>query len=513
MSELNNNVPMRITQLEEATAYEEGMFYAIAKAGGRTKKIAQDVPNKAFDRIVEEWDSLDLFLYKKNTYINNSGVETALSGYDLYKIPVKSGDFFGFKQTSGTENFYGALNNQYVLKLLNNGSYENVTANGTGSHTYYYFYDTAITNKQFEIFVSGNITAVLISVKQGNENLIKFFKNSANQKLIDKNKVDIKNTVVTLNENNSFKSNFYRNTSGIQVLLTTGYFVLTYEVKEGDKYKINAKATGISYWGWFTAKDDITSSEIPTSEYTIPEDGFINAFFREGENIRVEIYPKDSIQIDFVNIKNVPTSDNPYIGLSAVSFGTSLTYRAQTTGGYLQFLPDLSGMTFDNQGVGSSYIYGASGSLNMLEKVKAYTSYSNKNVVTLEGFVNDWYEEHTLGSYTDTEENSVCGCVRSALNYIRAQNSSATVFLILDHYGKTGSADCSSTAVRGGKTQFEYYEEIAKVAHSLSVRVIKLYEDSEMSEANYNSKQALINKLMKEDDISTKFACNQAIGQ
>lgn len=39
MSESNNNTPMRITQLDEATEYPEGAFYPIAKAGWGTKKI------------------------------------------------------------------------------------------------------------------------------------------------------------------------------------------------------------------------------------------------------------------------------------------------------------------------------------------------------------------------------------------------------------------------------------------------------------------------------------------
>lgn len=42
MSESNNNTPMRITQLQEATAYEDGMYYAVAKAGSGTKKINAD---------------------------------------------------------------------------------------------------------------------------------------------------------------------------------------------------------------------------------------------------------------------------------------------------------------------------------------------------------------------------------------------------------------------------------------------------------------------------------------
>lgn len=45
MSESNNNIPMRITQLQEATAYEDGMYYAVAKAGSGTKKINANIIN------------------------------------------------------------------------------------------------------------------------------------------------------------------------------------------------------------------------------------------------------------------------------------------------------------------------------------------------------------------------------------------------------------------------------------------------------------------------------------
>ena len=39
MSESNNNIPMRITQLEEATSYPEDSYIPMAKAGYGTKKI------------------------------------------------------------------------------------------------------------------------------------------------------------------------------------------------------------------------------------------------------------------------------------------------------------------------------------------------------------------------------------------------------------------------------------------------------------------------------------------
>ena len=189
------------------------------------------------------------------------------------------------------------------------------------------------------------------------------------------------------------------------------------------------------------------------------------------------------IKSEYLPNMNESEDTNPYKDLQGVAFGTSLTYKAQTTGGYLQYLPTLSGITFDNQGVGSSAILNPSGSLNMLEKIKGYASYASKDIVTIEGFVNDWYGQKPLGTYTDTSEDTVCGCLRSAINYVFSQNANVTLFIILDHYGRNyGGANESSTAVRNGKTQYEYYEEMAKVCESLGVKVIKLYAISEMSE-------------------------------
>lgn len=171
--------------------------------------------------------------------------------------------------------------------------------------------------------------------------------------------------------------------------------------------------------------------------------------------------------------------ETQYDGMEGVAFGTSLTYRAITHDGYLQYLPDLSGITFDNQGIGSSEIKGG-----MLTAIKGYSSYANKKVALLEGFVNDWYQGNALGTWKDTGETTVCGCVRSALNYMLSQNANMTVFLILDPYGKNyNSIDCSSTAQNTNNlTQYEFYEEIAKVAESLGIPVIKEYAESQISE-------------------------------
>ena len=187
---------------------------------------------------------------------------------------------------------------------------------------------------------------------------------------------------------------------------------------------------------------------------------------------------------------------NPWDGLGGVCFGTSLAYRSQTTGGFLNFLPALSGVSFDNQGIGSGVILGSSQEPNydILAKVKAYTGYTGKRVCLLEGFINDWYQGKTLGTWQDTAETTVCGCVRSAINYILSQNADITVFLVLDHYGQSyGGADCSSTAENSNDiTQYEYWNEIAKVAESLGIPVIPLYKISGISE---NTPQYLIDNI------------------
>ena len=186
-------------------------------------------------------------------------------------------------------------------------------------------------------------------------------------------------------------------------------------------------------------------------------------------------FAKLNTRIDYI-------SNDKWYGKTGVAFGTSLTYRALTTGGYLQYLPNLSGITFDNQGIGSAVILANGTQPEMLPTITGYASYASKDVCILEGFVNDWYYNGaSLGTWQDPDSAlTVCGCVRKAIKHILTQNANITIFLVLDPYGKGITA---STAVNSaGDTQFEFYEEIAKVAESLGVIVIKEYAISGVSE-------------------------------
>ena len=342
-------------------------------------------------------------------------------------------------------------------------------------------------NKEAIILTPQNSTYVTFTTKRANASGVKVEIDAPYPMINAKDKVDLANTVHIITEEDAIRTQFYISYSNNKFAVVGDVVKsLFIHVKKDDVVEFTEKRSTLvmraifrPYGGEAVMVGNTVSTKFV---YTVPSDGVMNIFYLANEIGDAVCNPKNQIKID---VKNIVGLDNgtQFNGLDGVAFGTSLTYNASVTHGYLTRLSLLSGITFDNQGVGSSTILGDGGSLDMLAKIKAYSSYSGKRVCILEGFVNDWYQEKTLGSCYDSAETTVCGCVRSALNYMLTQNPNMTVFLILDHYGRQfNTLDCSSTAVKGGKTQYEYYEEIAKVAESLGIPVIKEYALSGISE-------------------------------
>lgn len=171
----------------------------------------------------------------------------------------------------------------------------------------------------------------------------------------------------------------------------------------------------------------------------------------------------------------------PFKGLKGVAFGTSLTYRAQTTGGYLNYLPTMLQMDIDNQGVGSSFWNNyTDDQYDVLWNVQNYASFADKDVCIIEGCVNDWGGNRNLGTYKDTGTTSTCGCLYNMFTHIYTQNPKIQIFVVLDHYGK-GDHTPEHTN-QAGLTQYDFYEECAKVCNFYGIPVIKLYEYSSMGQ-------------------------------
>lgn len=235
------------------------------------------------------------------------------------------------------------------------------------------------------------------------------------------------------------------------------------------------------YCGFSDANDEYISKNayvVGSQKLEIPSNAkyIYMSFFGSSYNSDYVVKPNKVI---FTNDLKELGVENPFIGKQGVAFGTSLTYRAISDYGYLDFLPGLSGATIDNQGISSAMI-----GTNILPAVKAYTGYASKDFVIVEGFVNDWAHNVGIGDWNDSTEQTVCGCVRSIINYILSQNNKLTIFFVLDHYGKLyAGMDCSSTAQNTNNlTQYEYYEKIAKTCESLGIPVIKQYAESQICE-------------------------------
>lgn len=259
----------------------------------------------------------------------------------------------------------------------------------------------------------------------------------------------------------------YISADGFASAPATGSF--TIEIKDMYVYDVtDASADMIAY----IKTQQASSYQDGTVTYSIGSSGYApdTTLTEEGKAADAKAVG-DAIK----NATKAPLDDN----LLGVAFGTSLTSRSVSSDGYLDYLPDLIGIDFDNQGIGSAQIKSS-----ILNAIKAYTGYANKKVCIIEGFVNDWKFDSVLGTWKDDTENSACGCLRSAINYILSQNANITMFIVFDHYGRNYSSDDrSSTAENTANlTQYEYYEELAKVAESLGIPVIKQYAGSQISE-------------------------------
>lgn len=424
---------------------------------------------------------LTRYSYKANTYINNSGVETPLAGYDTYIIPCSSGDIIRLSWDTESYPWGSSFSSNLAIKIaLSDSTYIGVTSAFASNGGLW------VANKEAIIIAPSNAVCVTCTVLSGNQSTVNIEINTPSSTPIQGEYLKIYNSVYTINADNAITTQFYWATTGKVSVLGNSVKAFILHVKQGDILTFAGIPSGVSMRATFRASNETVTAvgTIIASPfvYTVPSDGILSVLCsasNEGDTVRS---PKNQIKIDAKNVVGL-SDGTQFNGFDGVAFGTSLTYNSLTGNGYLTQLGILSGISFDNQGVGSSTILGNGGSLDMLAKIKAYTNFASKRICILEGFVNDWYGQNPLGTWKDAEETTVCGCVRSALTYMLTQNANMTVFLILDHYGKQyNTLDCSSTVKKNNLTQYEYYSEIAKVAESLGIPVIREFELSGISE-------------------------------
>lgn len=183
---------------------------------------------------------------------------------------------------------------------------------------------------------------------------------------------------------------------------------------------------------------------------------------------------------------------NRWSGKRWYAFGTSITSTNNTlgenntpTGKYPPYLCQMSGLLLYDHGIaggtiGSGGIHG--GTSNILNKITT-TDLSGADLITIEGFVNDFACAVSIGELGDTENTTLYGAVYQAVSYC-LQHSDATVVLITESTGRSYNNADYRTARKNtlNLTQNDYNEVIRQVGKYLGVPVIDAGAKSQINE-------------------------------
>lgn len=135
-------------------------------------------------------------------------------------------------------------------------------------------------------------------------------------------------------------------------------------------------------------------------------------------------------------VEVIDTMRNQWKNKKWLAFGTSITdlrfinkETDEIVGKYVPYLADLSGLIVTERGKAGGALVG-----NILTEI-LNTDVSDYDIVTIEGFVNDFAVGSPIGDISDTGNTTFYGCLYQAVNYIQS-HSHALVALIGDSTGR-----------------------------------------------------------------------------
>lgn len=252
MSETNNNTPMRITQLEEATAYENGMYYPVAKAGSGTKKIDVNATPPSVKNINGSYiktNEIDYSLltitsgkkisgYDTTTYdpiiVDGGGSVVAqfdvadLIKYGDIKIPrpTISTQWIIASKTNSANNYTKSATNQSVLVDLSNSNYGIIHTNklydqnfikvaiafdsivnityGGGFDSFFKLLDTVLKNENASLSVRNLYYSDTVNIDRSQSNTTIPFYIYNGEKIAFKNNTSGSIALTAIDENNDY---------------------------------------------------------------------------------------------------------------------------------------------------------------------------------------------------------------------------------------------------------------------------------------------------------------------
>lgn len=240
------------------------------------------------------------------------------------------------------------------------------------------------------------------------------------------------------------------------------------------------------------------SGKALSGTYTLPQNA---AYFRLGSFVHLssgQLGGSVTYSIEVSTFDPTVNDDKQWTGRKWVAFGTSFTDTAcinaesgEPSGKYVPYLADMSGLVVVNHGIAGGTIaagglYG--GSASILTKILE-TDVSDADLITIEGFVNDFACAIALGKPGDSENTTLCGALYLAIKHC-LENSNATVVLLTETTGRVYTLSSTGNEVNytvGKKNgldllQNDYNDTIVKMAQYMGVHVIDAGRKSQINE-------------------------------
>lgn len=216
----------------------------------------------------------------------------------------------------------------------------------------------------------------------------------------------------------------------------------------------------------------VNGEKVPLYDY------YIMSAYSDGSAMFSTEYVPSSLFVAQDDIKKV-SENNPWFGKKWIAFGTSITDIGAGTGKYVQYLAEYSGMLCSECGNGGGQIT----QKGTIYKTIMGMTYEGFDLITIEGFINDWYGAKTIGKIGDTTEDTFCGTLYVLLKHLQ-ENTNARIVVITDHHTRATSTYPSwgeFAKNSNDDTQMDFWEATKKVCNALGVPVIEAGANSGIS--------------------------------
>lgn len=171
------------------------------------------------------------------------------------------------------------------------------------------------------------------------------------------------------------------------------------------------------------------------------------------------------------------------------SYGDSITQQEQ----WQSYLVTTYGLIHYNYGVGGTKVTdtGGTDTTAMCRDERINSINASSNVVTFMGGTNDWLQNVSLGTISDTGTNTFYGAVKKTLEKLVTRFPTARIIAMTTPYGKApnraGWSDTYGLKNNLGLTTYDYGRVIKEVAGLYGIPCIDIYQSAGWNDFNITS--------------------------